>query len=240
MMEEARAALAPSGTLRAAINLANPLLVSQQDEAGVIDGVAPEMARAVASRLGVPLRLVPYPTAGAVAATAGAGSWDIGLIAEDPARTGISFTRPYVEIPATYMTPSRSGPDSVAEVDSSGVEIVAVRRTAYALWLAAHVTRATLVEVDDDVEALERFKRHGAVVAGLASTLRELAADLPDAIVLPGQFMAVQQAIGTSDGNPTGAAFLSEFVEDAKAAGLPAALITRFRLWSSLSPSRVE
>lgn len=236
-MEEARAALAASGTLRAAINLGNPLLVSEQQRGDAIDGVAPAMARAVAAELDVAFQLLPYPSAGAVAESAGSGAWDIGLIADDPARTGISFTPPYVEIPATYMVQRGSGLSSTDAVDAAGVTIVAVERSAYALWLAAHLTRATLVEVPDGDRARDLFVAGGVVLAGLASTLHDTARELSDATVLPGQFMGVQQAIGTSAGNPVGAAFLQAFVEDARASKLPATLIAQFGLESSLIPS---
>ena len=50
---------------------------------------------------------------------------------------------------------------------------------------------------------------------------------MPGARILDGQFMAVQQAIGTKRENAAGAAFLREFVEEAKASGLVARLIAQ-------------
>jgi polar amino acid transport system substrate-binding protein len=45
--------------------------------------------------------------------------------------------------------------------------------------------------------------------------------------VLDGKFMAVQQAIGTQRRNEDGAAFLADFVAEAKASGLVASLIAK-------------
>ncbi len=47
------------------------------------------------------------------------------------------------------------------------------------------------------------------------------------ATVLPGRFATVQQAIGTARANTAGAAFLQDFVVQAKASGLVASLIER-------------
>ena len=48
---EVRAALTPTGVLRAGINLSNTLLVSERAADGSPDGVSPDMARAVAAAL---------------------------------------------------------------------------------------------------------------------------------------------------------------------------------------------
>jgi polar amino acid transport system substrate-binding protein len=50
---------------------------------------------------------------------------------------------------------------------------------------------------------------------------------MPGARILDGQFTAVQQAVGTARANTEGAAFLRNFVEEAKASGLVASLIER-------------
>ena len=65
--DAAVAALAPGGTLRAAINLSNFLLVTGTTADGAPDGVSPDLARELARRLGVAIELVPYPTPGELA-----------------------------------------------------------------------------------------------------------------------------------------------------------------------------
>ena len=80
------AELAPGGVLRAGINLGNFLLVSGKSPAGEPEGVAPDMAREIARRLGVPVVYVPFARPGELADAAGRGVWDIGLIAAEPAR----------------------------------------------------------------------------------------------------------------------------------------------------------
>ena len=101
--------LAPSGTLRAGINLSNFLLVTGKAASGDPIGVAPDMARAIADRLGVAVSYVTFASPGELTDAAGRDVWDIGLIAAEPARAKtIAFTPPYVEIEATYMVPEGS------------------------------------------------------------------------------------------------------------------------------------
>jgi polar amino acid transport system substrate-binding protein len=228
-MREAVAQLAPRGVLRAGINLSNFLLVSGRGPGGAPDGVAPDMARAVGARLGVPVELVPYPNPGALADDAGTGAWDIGLIGAEPQRAErIAFTAAYAEIEATCMVPPGSPIRALDEVDRPGVRIASTARAAYDLWLERHIRHATLVHADTLDGAFQRFVAEGLeVLAGLRPRLLKDAQAMAGARILAGRFMAVQQAIGTARGNGEAAAFLRAFVEEAKASGLVAALIAR-------------
>jgi polar amino acid transport system substrate-binding protein len=64
-------------------------------------------------------------------------------------------------------------------------------------------------------------------LAGLRPRLTSDVEKLPGARILDGNFMTVQQAVGTSRKNAAGAVFLREFVEQAKSSGLVARLIER-------------
>jgi polar amino acid transport system substrate-binding protein len=140
------AELAPTGVLRAGINLANFLLVSGKGPAGEPAGVAPDLAREVAERLGVPVAYVTFERPGELADAAGTGVWDIGLIAAEPARAEtIAFSPAYAEIEATYLVPAGSPISSLEEVDRPGVRIAIAERSAYDLWLSRHLRHAELV-----------------------------------------------------------------------------------------------
>ncbi|MCA3380011.1 MAG: ABC transporter substrate-binding protein, partial [Roseomonas sp.] len=58
MMDQIKAELAPTGVLRAGINMGNFLLVTSRAENGDPAGVSPSMARAIADALGVPVHYV--------------------------------------------------------------------------------------------------------------------------------------------------------------------------------------
>jgi polar amino acid transport system substrate-binding protein len=226
------AELAPHGVLRAGINMSNFLLVTGRSAAGDPEGVSPSMARAIADRLGVPIKYVPFPKPGELADAVGNDAWDIGLIGAEPARAEkIAFTAAYAEIEATYLVPAGSAITSIAEVDRPGVRIAVSARSAYDLWLERNIKHATLVRSDGLAGAVEKFQRDGLeALAGLRPGLLGDVQKIPGARILDGQFTAVQQAIGTSRKNVEGAKFLREFVEEAKASGLVAGFIEKHKV----------
>jgi polar amino acid transport system substrate-binding protein len=126
--------LAPTGVLRAGINLSNFLLVTKINSAGDPQGVAPDLALEVAKRLGVPVSYVSFKSPGELADMAAKDVWDIGLIGAEPQRAEtIAFTSAYAEIEATYLVPSGSPLKTIAEIDTAGVRIAVTARTAYGL-----------------------------------------------------------------------------------------------------------
>ena len=221
--------LAPSGVLRAGINLANFLLVTGKSASGDPEGVAPDVAREIAQRLGVPVSYVGFKSPGELADAAGGGVWDVGLIGAEPQRAErIAFTAAYAEIEATYLVPAGSPLRAVAEVDAAGVRISVTGRSAYGLWLERNIKHAALVRTDTIDSAYEQFVRDKLeALAGLRPRLLSDVAKLPGARILDGKFSAVQQAVGTARANVAAAAFLHDFVEEAKASGLIARLIER-------------
>lgn len=232
MSPEILSQLAPTGVLRAGVNLSNFLLVTGRSAEGDPEGVSPDMARAIAERLGVPVRYVTYPRPGELADAAGTGAWDIGLIGAEPQRAEkIAFTAAYCEIEATYLVPAGSPIGSVAEVDRPGVRIASTARAAYDLWLERNIRHATVLRAESIDGAMKRFVDEKLdVLAGLRPRLLSDAEALPGSRILDGKFMAVQQAIGTARANEAGAAFLRGFVEEAKASGLVAGFIERHRV----------
>jgi polar amino acid transport system substrate-binding protein len=229
--------LAPTGALRAAINMGNFLLVTGRSPSGDPEGVAPDMAREIASRLGVPVRYVPYARPGELADAAGTGVWDIGLIGAEPQRAEkIAFTPAYVEIEATYLVPAGSPLTTIAEVDRAGVRIAVTARSAYDLWLERNIKNAQLVRSEGGDATFKQFVDDKLdALAGLRPRLLEDVAKLPGSRILDGQFTAVQQAVGTARRNAAGAEFLRNFVEEAKQSGLVARLIERHGVVGRLS-----
>jgi polar amino acid transport system substrate-binding protein len=232
MSAEVVSELAPEGVLRAAINMGNFLLVSGRSPTGDPVGVAPDMAAAVAERLGVPVVYRPYARPGELADAAGTGAWDIGLIGAEPQRAEkIAFSPAYVEIEATYLVPAGSPLKSIAEVDRPGVRIAVTARSAYDLWLARNIKHAELVRTEGLDGAFKEFTdKKLEALAGLRPRLLSDVDKLPGARILDGQFTAVQQAIGTAHKNAAAARFLRDFVEEAKASGLVARLIERHKV----------
>ncbi|MFT5090498.1 MAG: polar amino acid transport system substrate-binding protein [Candidatus Latescibacterota bacterium] len=228
-LDQVRAELAPTGVLRAAINLSNFLLVTGKKTTGDPEGVSPDIARAVADRLGVEVEYITYPTPGDLSDAAVEDIWDIGNIGAEPERAKtIAFTAAYAEIEATYLVPANSPIQSVDEVDREGIRIGVYGRSAYGLWLSDHIENAELIKTDGVDSSFDIFvERKLEVLAGLRPRLSKDVEKLPGARILDGQFSAVQQAIGTKPERTVAAAFLREFVEQAKTSGLVESLINK-------------
>jgi len=236
-LEEIRAELAPTGVLRAAINLSNFLLVTGKTPTGDPEGVSPDIARAVADYLGIPVEYIVFATPGDLADAAADDIWDIGNIGAEPERAKtIAFTAAYAEIEATYLVPANSPIQSVDEVDREGVRIGVYGRSAYGLWLSDHIERAELVKTDSVDSSFDLFvETELEALAGLRPRLNKDVQKLPGARILDGQFSAVQQAIGTKPERAAAAAFLREFVEEAKTSGLVESLIEKHGVTGQLT-----
>jgi polar amino acid transport system substrate-binding protein len=224
-----RSELAPTGTLRVALNLSNTLLISTAPADGEPTGIAPDIGRELARRLGVPVAFVRYPGPGDMVEAVSSGVWDAGLIGADPLRAGeIAFTPAYLEIEATYIVPADSPIHSIEEVDRPGVRIAVAEKTAYDMYLRGALQHATLHHAKGGDATYQLFVRDKLdAMAGLKVQLINDQEKHPGTRLLEGRFTAVQQAIGTPIQRSAAAAYLREFVQDIKA-GLVAQLIARY------------
>ena len=223
-------ALAPTGKLRAGLNMANFLLTRTDEKTGAPAGVAADLAHELARRLGVAVELLPYPSPGALADAAKTGVWDVGFLGAEPQRAAeIDFSAAYVEIEATYLLPSGSPLNSIADVDRAGVRISVPARSAYELSLTRNLKHATLVHSEGLDNAFKRFVADRLdALAGLRPGLIADQEKVPGSRILSGNFTAVQQAAGTPKGrDPAAAQYLREFIEDVKKTGLVARLIEK-------------
>jgi polar amino acid transport system substrate-binding protein len=228
--------LAPTGVLRAGINMNNFLLVVDKTPSRDPIGPSPSVAAAIADTLGVSLELVPFDTPSAVVAAAGTGAWDIGNIGAEPQRAEVmDFTAAYAEIEATYLVPAGSSIQSVDEVDRPGNRISVSKGSAYGLWLENNVKQAELSAVEGsgafDLFVSEKMDAYAGLRPGLGSQ----ADKLPGSRILDGQFTAVQQAVGINKGNEAAYAWIRTFVEELKASGVIAGFIEQFGVQGKLS-----
>lgn len=227
-----RADLAPTGKLRAGMNLGNTLFTAQDRATGELRGVSVDLMGELAGRLGVPLELVIHATPGDVADAADKNTWDVAILAIEQARAEkISFSPAMTEIEATYMVHRDSKLQSVADVDTSGTRISVSEKAGYELYLTRVLRNATLIKVKGFPASMELFNQGNAdALASLKPTLLDTAAQMPDARMLAGTFMTVNHGLGTPRPRPLAAAYLKSFVEDLNASGFVAASIARHRV----------
>ena len=228
----ARADLAPTGTLRVGINFSNILLTARDPVTRAPSGVALDLAHELGRRLDVPVEIVTYESAGALAESAPSGAWQVGFLGIEPKRANeISFTAAYVEIEATYLVPPGSPLKTIPEVDRAGIRIAVPAKAAYDLYLTRTLQHATLTRAAGADAAFKMFLADKMdALAGLKPQLEMDHEKLPGSRMLEGRFTAVQQAAGTPRGHDAGARYRAEFIEDIKASGLVARTIDRNRI----------
>ena len=224
----AKAELTKTGKLRAGINFSNQFLTTRGPN-GQQGGVAVEFARELARRLGVPVEIVPYESAGSLADSVTSGAWEISVLGDEPERAKvIDFAPPLTELEATYLVPAGSAIKSVSEVDRAGVRIVSPAKAAYDLYLSRTIKNAQLIQIAGGKAAQERFVNDKCdALAGLRQALVETAHTLPGSRVLSDNFTTVRHTVGTPKGLNAAAAYLREVVEDVKASGLVTQWIER-------------
>jgi polar amino acid transport system substrate-binding protein len=223
-------AFTPSGTLRAAINLGNPVLANRDPASGQAVGVSVDLARELASQLGVALELLVFETAPQSVQAVTQERADIGFFAIDPARgAAIAFTAPYVLIEGCYLVRQDSALRSVDEVDRAGHRVAVGQGSAYDLHLSRNLSHAQIVRTPGSSSVVDAFLEQGLeVAAGIRQQLELDASRLPGLRLLPGRFMLIQQAMGLSKGRgPGAAAALHSYVESMKAGGFVAQALTR-------------
>ena len=218
----ARSELTPGGKLRVGLNYGNFLLVLKDGPGGEPRGIAPDLGRELAKRLGVPLEFVRFDQAGKLADAVKDGKCDVGFLGAEPQRANeIAFTAAYLEIPVTFLVPAGSSIRAIADVDREGVRIAVADRSAYDLFLSRNIKKAQLVRAQGIDGSYELFVREKLdVLAGLKPRLVSDAEKLPGSRILDGQVTGVQQAVGTPKARSAAAAYLSEFVADLHKSGL--------------------
>ena len=227
------ASFAPTGRLRASINLGNPILANKNLTTGQPVGVSVDLAHAFAQRLGVELELVVFETAGKSVEAVKNEQADIGFFAIDPLRgQEISFTAAYVLIEGCYLVREDSPTKSNEEVDREGLQVTVGLGSAYDLYLTRTIKHAQLFRAPSSPAVVDTFMAQKLdVAAGVKQQLQADAQRLGGLRLLPGRFMVIEQAMGTPKGRGEAVAdSLRDFVEEMKASGFVAEALKRHRI----------
>jgi len=202
---------------------------SEDGKGSIVVGVTPDLARELAKRLNVPVELINFDAAGKVFEALKRGEWDIAFMAIDPVRAAeIDFTGPYVLIEGAYVVPKDSPIKANEEVDRDGIRVAAAKGSAYELYLTRTLKKAKVVMQPTGPEACEMFLRDKLeVAAGVKQPMTQFANEHPETRLLPGRFMAIEQAMGMPKGRDAGVRTLREFVEEMKASGFVARALER-------------
>ena len=221
---------APTGILRAAINLGNPVLAKRDPGSGSPVGVSIDLADNFAKRLGAGIEFVLVDSAGKSVEAVTREEADIGFFAVDPSRgQGIAFTAPYVLIEGCFLVRQDSNIQSNEDVDSPGHRVVVGRGSAYDLFLTRELHHAQIVRAPTSPAVVEVFVEQSVdVAAGVKQQLQAGAQRFPGLRLLPGRFMVIRQAMGLPKGRGAeAAAILGKYVEEMKSSGFVAQALSR-------------
>lgn len=236
-------AFAPTGRLRASINLGNPILAGRNSDTDEPCGVSVDLAHALAARLGLELELVVWDAAGKSVEAVEAEQADFGFFAIDPKRgEHIAFTDAYVLIEGAYLVSTDSPLQSNEEVDRAGHRVTVGKGSAYDLYLSRELQQATIERAPTSPAVVEHFLEHGhEVAAGVRQQLEADAARLAGVRLLPGRFMVIRQAMGLPRSRGEEAhQFLATFVEEMKASGFVENALDRYAIQgASVAPAQL-
>ena len=222
--------LAPGGAVRVALNFGNPVLVRRDTISGEPKGITVDLARELARRLGVPPKFIAYEGAGKVVAALPTQAWDVAFMAIDPQRAEqLLFTPPYVIIEGTYLVRADSPYQHVDDLDRHGVRIAVGKGAAYDLFLSRTLKNASLVRAETSAAVIDLFLAEELdAAAGIRQPLVAAAREHSAWRVIPGRFMAIEQAMCTPAGRNAGRQFLVEFIADMKTSGFVAEALARY------------
>lgn len=213
--------IAPSGTLRFAINIGNSVLTRFDQQSGDVGGITVNLAGDIARELDLPYKLEIYTSARAVVEAVSQGNWDFAFIARDPKRSeSITFSDPYFLIEGNYLVRKDSQITSNREVDQAGVTVAVGKGAAYDLYLTRHLQHAEIIRTDGTKSVMDMFIDNGIdVAAGIRQSLESHIASNTNLRLLPDPFMHIEQAIATPAQNRESADFIKAYLEDARKSG---------------------
>lgn len=233
--------IAPTGKLRASINLGNPILANKDAVSGLPVGVSIDLANGFAQRLGLDIELVVFDSAGKSVEAVTNNQADIGFFAIDPLRgEGISFTAPYVLIEGAYLVKENSPLQNNEQVDAKSNRVVVGKGSAYDLYLTREIKSAEIVRAPTSPTVVKVFLEGDyEVAAGVRQQLESDASKTTGLRLLPGRFMVIQQAMGLPKSyGPEALKVLKEYVEEMKSSGFVARSLERHGIQgASVAPS---
>jgi polar amino acid transport system substrate-binding protein len=221
--------LVRAGKLRAGVGVVAPHWAIKDPRTGELRGVAVDVARALATRLGIELVTVEYPSPPSVLEGLKVAAWDVGFLAIDPSRAVVvDFSPPYLQIDATYLVPDGPSIRSVTDVDQPGIRIAVTRKSVEEIVLSRSLKRAELRAIDTIAAGFDLLRTGNAdVLAAPRPALLQFSARLPGSRVLDDRFHAAFGAMAVPKGETGRLAYIGEFIEEAKISGLVQRAIER-------------
>jgi len=226
---ETRAAIAPTGKLRVAFLLV-PIYATKDPATGELKGIAPDLGRQLAQRLGVPFDPVIYPNPSALVDGAKLGQWDVTLLGINAERAAaMDFSAPFMEVEQGYLVRAGVSITTASEVDKAGVRVALLEKGGADMILSKTLKNATIIRVKNQPESVALLDAANAdVYAATKTALFAVAASRPGSRILEGRFLVEPSGMAVPKGrDPAAAEYVDKFVETAKTGGLVKEAIER-------------
>jgi polar amino acid transport system substrate-binding protein len=217
--------LIPTGKLRVAVAIApapSAFYAVKDSTTGKFRGVTVDLGAAMARKLGVPVEFVPHLASGEIQNSAASGKWDVTFMPVDEERKKVvDFGNAYHLMQSTYLVAPGSKLGKIEDANTPGIRIGGVANTATFRAAQRNAPKATFVTVAG-VDAALGAMNAGEIdcIALSREALSGLVSKIPDSRLLEGGFLNSSTAVAVPKCKPDALAYVSEFIEEAKANGL--------------------
>jgi polar amino acid transport system substrate-binding protein len=228
--------LAPTGSLRIAIAVSpSPSAQFAIKEGDTFRGVAVTLGRALAETLGVAAQILPHQASGEIQNSAVDNKWDVAFLPVDEERKKfVDFGNAHHLLQSTFLVGPASSMRSVKDANAKGIAIGGVANTATFRAATKATPSATHVEfakVDAAVAAMQEGRIQAIALS--RESLSGLLGKIAGARILDDAFLNSSTAVCVPKGRPAALAYVSEFIEEAKASGLVRRALDEMGLTSS-------
>ena len=212
--------IAHTGKLRVGINGSNATLYARAADGSAV-GIAADLGRFIADKLGVPFEALVYSGAATYTASFGKGEWDIIVTGRNPlAAQRVDFIADVILIDYVYLAaPGRTfaGP---FDVDRAGIKIGVPRNASADAFLSQRLKAAELVRLPGDADTVVEMLGDGKIdlYASGTDSLQRIEKRVAGSKII-GTFDTVAFAVSTAKGwSPEAKAKLTQLVNEPKAA----------------------
>ena len=187
-----------------------------------------DIARILGARIGVEVVPVWHPTIPEMLTCLTAGKCDVGFMGPDPSRAGVDFSPPFVQLDYTFLVPAGSSIQRITDADQPNLRIAVVRDHASTLTLSRIFKHAQLIYAATPDPTFELLRNGQAdAFASVRGVLLGYAPKLPGSRVLEDHYGANLVGMVVSKDQAARLAYITEFIEQAKASGLVQQAIER-------------
>jgi polar amino acid transport system substrate-binding protein len=216
--------LVPTGKLRVGVVFApaaSPFFIVKEAN-GEPRGVTVDLAHELGRNLDVPVEFMVVPNSGLVTDATESGAIDVAFMPVDEERKKrVDFGPAYFMIESTYLATAASGIKTVAEVDRPNVRVVGIANTTTIRAAGRSLKNASISAAASVDEAMAKLRSGNADAFALSrDSLPPFVAQLPGSRIVEGGFQQTGIAIAVPKNRPNALAYVTAFMESAKASGV--------------------